>query len=122
MHCRYCNAEIGDFRFCSQCGADNGVADTTQQNYSEQYSNVTTYVEVSEESNDSERNKAIASMGLGICAVAGVGWFVTAILALVFSNQYFKSGSTGSEGFARAGKIMGTIGLVLSIVAAVILV
>jgi len=115
MYCKNCNSDIGDFRYCSQCGADNGVV------YTADYAQENAYQPNDDASvtEDPERGKAIASMVLGICSIAGVGSFVTAILALVFSNQYLTSGNKASEGFARAGKITGTIGLVLNIVLSV---
>ena len=110
MICKNCNAEMGDFRFCSQCGADNGevkVSEATVIN--ETYGNV--------KNNDKESGTALASMICGILSLTGVGGLITAIIALVLSSKYTKSDSTGSESYAKVGKITGIIAVVMNALA-----
>ena len=113
MYCKNCNSDIGNFRYCTQCGTDNGIPENQYytQNANQQYYNYSQ----TPQADDREKSYAIASMVLGICSLVGIGGLITAILALVFSNKYIKSGCIGSESFDKAGKITGIIALILNI-------
>ncbi len=97
-----------------------------QQGYSQPYQSYPQY------SSPINQNKpsgmAIASMVLGICSIFFSAGFITglicAILAIVFAGKVTKQAPGGnlgaSQNFVKAGKICGIVGLVFSILFAIL--
>lgn len=97
-----------------------------QQGYSQPYQPYQQYPSPMNQSKPS--GMAIASMVLGICSILFSAGFITgmicAILAIVFGGKVSKQtpgGNLGaSQNFVKAGKICGVVGLIFSILFAVL--
>ena len=109
MYCKNCNSDIGEFRYCSQCGADNADYIKNCQSNDEDV--------VAE---DVHRGKAIASLVLSIFSMTGLGSYITPILAIAFSGYYLKHGNGASKSIAKAGRVLGIISLIVSLVIAIV--
>ncbi len=113
MYCRYCGNEINDDAlFCSKCGQPTGNAPVPYDQTSAQ-----PYDEPSAQ--PAPDGYAIASLVLGILGLVALP-LIGGILAVVFGNISRKN--NGPTTMARAGWIMGIIGIVLGVVVVAIII
>ena len=113
MICKNCGAQIPDgSAFCTECGAPVQQEQPVQQ---PQYTPVQPVV------NDPELN-ATPILITGILALAlcgtGIGGLICAIICLSKVKKFQAAGGV-LAGKAKVGKILGTLGLVFSIIAIV---
>ncbi len=133
MYCKYCGKEMGDDAvFCPQCGQPTGIdregeqwqtpngmqqPDLYQQPYSNQQGGAAPYDSAAGQ--PAPDGYAIASLVLGIVGLIALP-LIGGILAVVFSN--ISRRNIGPTTMARAGRILGIIGIVFGVVVVAIVI
>ncbi len=143
MFCKNCGQEIGNARFCPNCGTDNsaqttvngqpvnnaqGAYNANQQAYqanqqayqANQQAYQANQQAYANPQLDPGKGKATGALVCGILSLFGIGGIITAIIAMVMGKQYFTVGNGASAGNAKAGRVCGIIALILNIIAIVI--
>lgn len=121
MICRNCGAQIADgSSFCTECGAPVQQESIQQQPAQPQYTPVEPqYTPYQPAVNNDPALNATPILITGILALAlswsGIGGLICAIICMSKVKKYQAAGGVIS-GKAKVGKILGTVGLIFSII------
>ena len=120
MICKNCGAEIADgSTFCTQCGAP------VQQEQPQQPQQPQQPVYTAAPAAQAPEGKPILILGilsLALNSIPYVGWIAGLICAIICAKKVKAYLAAGGQltGAAKVGKILGTVGLIVSIVMAVV--
>jgi len=119
MYCKNCGAEIADgSTFCTQCGAPVQQEQPQAQPQPQP-------VYTAEPAVQAPEGKPILILGIlsiALNSIPYVGWIGGLICAIICANKVKAYLAAGGQltGVAKVGKILGTVGLIISIVMAVV--